>query len=82
MPKSPIATREEVLAFYTRILRGLAKDIALRKGEGGEEAARIPPKLDQRMKAAEVLLKHGAFAEASDTTTHQEIEALAAACLT
>ena len=49
----PVADEQELLSFYTRILRGELQEEHRAKGE--EELVQEPPSLTLRMKAAELL---------------------------
>ncbi|MBQ8654390.1 MAG: terminase small subunit [Clostridia bacterium] len=60
----PVATPDEVLETFTRIMRGEVTDTVIRKGKGGEETVQVPPKVSERCKAAELLGKRfGLFTE-------------------
>ena len=62
--KPAIATPEEVLATFTQIMRGDMTETVVRKGPSGEETVRLPPKVSERSKAAEMLGKgYGLFSE-------------------
>ena len=67
MPKKKmpdIATPEEVLATFTQIMRGDMTEAVVRKGPAGEDTVRLPPKVSERSKAAEMLGKgYGLFSE-------------------
>ena len=60
--KPPIAVADEVLAAMTSVLRGEMTEESTRKVPGGEERVAVPPKISERIKAAEFLGKqYGLF---------------------
>lgn len=60
-----IATAEEVLQTFTRIMRGeITEDTVKRGADGGEVVTSQPPKISERSKAAELLAKrYGLFSD-------------------
>ena len=77
-----IAKEKEVLAMFSSIMRGEVKEYALRKSGGAEEMVELPPKVGDRMHAAEQLAKYLGMGEKKEAACVKsalagEIEALA-----
>lgn len=66
--KTPIAVPDEVLETMTSVLRGEMTEEATRKVAGSEERIAVPPKISERIKAAEFLGKqYGLFEHREET---------------
>lgn len=72
--KPTIAVPSEVLETMTSVLRGEMTEESTRKVAGGEERIAVPPKISERIKAAEFLGKqYGLFEHREEASPKTEL---------